>query len=345
MTRLESLPAPQHVQAPDTARSGPGAGAAKGVFLPALVVLTIGTVFVSVYLAAFHAPRPHRLPVAVVGPGRAADRVQAGLDAGLPGGFAVHDYPDVTGARRALAHRTVYAAYLTDGGTARLLYAGANGAGVTATVTGAFGAVSAAHGQHLATQDVLPASPGDTRGLSIFYSGFGVVLAGFLFGLMTYQAAPRLDYGRRMVSLLLFGVLGGLMVELVAGRGFHAVPGPFLGVAGVSALVAVAVGATTMTLVRLFGPAGMSLSSMLLLILGNATGGGILPARYLPGWLYPLHAGLPVGAGIRSIQGLAYFHHDGLTSGVLVLIAWTVVCAAVIRLRDSRLLRRRPAVS
>ena len=347
------LPRPQHhphrgqhrAHAVDAAPPGPGATGIRGVLLPVAVVLVIGTIFVSVYLAAFHAPRPHRLPVAVVGSSQTVDQVRTGLAAAQPGGFTVHAYPDAAAARQALQHRTVYAAYLaggsTTGGNPELLYAGANGTGVTATVTGAFGALAKVSGHPPATQDALPASSGDTRGLSVFYAGFGVVLAAFLFGSMTYQVAPRLEYRWRMVSLALFGVLGGTMVALVAGQGFHALPGPFLGVAGIAALMAVAVGGATMTLMRLCGAAGMSLASILLLILGNATSGGILPAAYLPGWLLPLHVLLPVGVGVQGIQGLAYFHQDGLAPALGVPAAWIAVCAAALYLRDVHTPRRR----
>ncbi|QMU73765.1 ABC transporter permease [Streptacidiphilus sp. P02-A3a] len=309
------------------------------MLLPVLIVLAIGTVFVSVYLAAFHAPRPHRLPVAVVGSAQTADRVGAALASAQPGGFEVRDYPDPAAARAAVEHRTVYAAYLppgTVGGSAELLYGGANGTGVTATVTGAFGGVAKAGGATLDARDVVPGSTGDTRGLSVFYAAFGVVLAGFMFGSTTYQLAPRLEYRWRMLSLLVFGALGGVMVALVAGQAFHALPGPFLGTAGVVALMATASGGATMALARLLGAAGVSVSSVLLLILGNASSGGILPAAYLPGWLHPLHAVLPVGVGVRAIQGLAYFRQDGLVSGIAVLVAWIAICAAALYLRDVR---------
>jgi hypothetical protein len=330
----ESPPRRHRAHAIDAAPSERGATGAKGVLLPALIVLVIGTIFVSIYLAAFHAPQPHRLPVAVVGSSQTLGQVESALDAAQPGGFDVRGYAYPADARFALDHRAVYAAYIATGGTPELLYAGANGTGVTATVTGAFGAVAKAGGQHLIAEDALPASSGDTRGLTVFYAAFGVILVGFMFGTTTYQLAPRLEYRWRMLSLLIFGALGGVMVALVAERAFHALPGPFAGIAGVVALMAMAAGGATMALMRLFGPAGVSLSSIVLLILGNASSGGILPADYLPGWLHPLHAILPVGVGVRAIQGLAYFGHDGLALGITVLTVWIVACAVVLYLRD-----------
>ncbi|MEV7734631.1 ABC transporter permease [Streptomyces sp. NPDC088921] len=327
-----------HPHAMDTAPAPEGATGLKGVLLPVVIVLAIGSIFVSVFLAAFHAPRPHDLPVAVVGTTQRLEQINEGLGRGLPGGFEVKRYLDESAARHALQDRKVYAAYVTDSGrSAELLYAGANGPSVTSTVTGAFTGVAKASGDRLTVQDVVPASAGDTRGMSVFYAGFGVVLAGFLFGLMTYQMAPRLEYRWRLVSLAAFSVLAGVIVAAMAGSlGFSALPGPFLGIAGVIALMAAAVGSATMTFMRLFGRAGMSLAAVVLLTFGNSTSGGTLPTAYLPGWLHPLSEILPVGVGVRAVQGLSHFNNDGVGVGVGVLAAWILVAAAVLYWRDAR---------
>lgn len=295
-------------------------------------MLVIGSLFVSVFLAAFHAPQPHHLPVAVVGTGAEADRIADGLERGMPGGFEVRGYPDEDSARQAVQERTVYAAYVRgDGASSELLYAGANGPSVTTTVVSAFSQVAQASGHRLDEQDIAPAPAGDSRSMSVFYAGFGVVLAGFLFGMMTYQMAPRLPYRRRMASLGAFSVLGGVAVALITGSlGFDALPGSFLGIAGIVALMAAAVGGTTMAFMRLFGKAGMSLASVVLLILGNATSGGTLPPAYLPEWLQPLSDVLPVGVGVRALQGLSHFDNDGLLVGVLILAAWTAATTAAL---------------
>ncbi|MFV2118629.1 ABC transporter permease [Streptomyces sp. Act-28] len=323
-----------------------GAAGLKGVLLPAVIVLIIGSVFVSVYLAAFHAPRPHQLPVAVVGTTQQSRQTAAGLEHGLPGAFAVQHYSQEDAARAAVEDRTVYAAYLADAADGpELLYAGANGPSVTSTVTEAFSSLAQADGHTLAPKDIVPAPAGDTRSMSVFYAAFGVVLAGYLFGMMTYQMAPRLRFRARMASLALFSVLGGVIVALLTGSlGFAALPGPFLGIAGIIALMAAAVGSATMAFMRLFGPAGMSLASVVLLILGNSTSGGTLPAAYLPDWLHPLSGVLPVGVGVRAIQGLSHFRDDGLTQGIVVLAVWTVLCAAVVYWRDPHTPRRRAAL-
>lgn len=325
----------------DNAPQQPGATGVKGVLLPVAIALTIGTIFVTVYLAAFHAPRPHRLPVAAVGRARQVLQVKAGIGAVLPGEFSVTRYPSEAQARQAIEHRTVYAAYISPGGPGgagrnpRLLYAGANGPAVTGTVTGTFDALAKNSGHSMTREDVVPASNGDTRGMSVFYAAFGLVLAGYLFGMTTYQIAPRMQFRRRMLSVAAFGVLGGAIIALLSGDiGFAALHGSFLVIAGVTAMMAAAASLATMAFVRLVKSAGLSLASVVLLTLGNSTSGGIMPVQYLPEALRPLSEILPVGVGVRAIQGAAYFHDDGLTRGVAVLAVWILACAAIIYARD-----------
>jgi ABC-type uncharacterized transport system permease subunit len=89
-----------------------------------------------------------------------------------------------------------------------------------------------------------------------------------------------------------------------------------------------------MVLLRLFGSAGVSLASILLLILGNSSSGGIMPAAYLPAWLRPLSEILPVGVGVRAMQGLDRFQDDGLTRALVILPLWVLGAAAVLYLKD-----------
>lgn len=317
-------PAPRTDAPPDR----PGLTGVRAVLKPVLTVLTIGLAFVAVFLAAFHTPDAHRLPVAVSASDKKAALFDVRLQRTAPDGFQIDRYPDDTSARRAVEHRQAYAALLARDGKPEIVYAGANGPGVTALV-------APLAGKNTPAVDILPLSEDDSRGLSVFYASFGLVLAGFLFSQTTYQVAPRLSFGQRVGSLALFAVLGGLATALIACTAFGAIPGQFLAVAGLVALLAGAVAAAGVLLIRVFGPAlGLPLGSIFLLVMDNATSGGVLPPEFLPGWLRPLASVMPAGVGVRALDGLAYFHHDGLVSGVVVLSAWITLCVTGLLLLD-----------
>ncbi|WP_394619431.1 hypothetical protein JNUCC0626_10125 [Lentzea sp. JNUCC 0626] len=305
----------------DAAPRGHAQTGMRGVMLPVLIGTLTGAIFVTVFLALFHAPTPHGLPLGIVG---AVDTVQARLDAQRPGAFTLTSFVDAQSATEAIRRREIYGAFLTNEG--KVLVAGANGPSVTATVSQALQAQPV---------DVLPSSAGDTAGLSTFYAGFGVVLAGFLFGQISYGMAPLLPLRRRLLSIGIFGALNGVLVAGISSS-LNALPGNVAVLALVVALVATAVAAATVTIIRLAGPVGTTISSVVLLILGNATGGGTLPVAYLPEWLQWASGVLPVGVGVRAIKGVSYFQNDGLATGLLVLAAWIAVCAGVLFLKDRR---------
>jgi hypothetical protein len=84
----------------------------------------------------------------------------------------------------------------------------------------------------------------------------------------------------------------------------------------------------------------MSLAAVVLLTFGNSTSGGTLPTAYLPDWLHPFSEILPVGVGVRAVQGLSYFNNDGLTVGIVVLVVWILIASATLYWRDARAPRR-----
>lgn len=306
----------------------------RGAAIPLLVGLLIGSIFVAVYLAAFHDPKPHDLSVAVVAPQSVVTRIEAG-SAENDDAFNVHSYDAEKSAVDAVRAGDEYGALVVGRAEAELFVAGANGPSVTQTLQGAFGAVTKASGTQLQVTDVKPLASGDSRGLSVFYGAFGVVLAAFLFGLTSMQVGATLPALWRAVSAVAFALLAGLVVAWLLGPVFHALPAPFGLTFGVVGLLALAIASSTAALLKLFGPAGTLIASVLLLVFGNATSTGILPAAFLPGWLEALTPVLPVGVAVQALRGGAYFQNHGVGTGVAVLLAWSIVAASLFVLAEA----------
>jgi hypothetical protein len=206
--------------------------------------------------------------------------------------------------------------------------------------------MTAAVGKPLPVTDVLPLAAGDSRGLSVFYAAFGVVLAGFLFAVSSYQIAPRLRLAVRVTSMLVFSAASGVMVALIAHTALSALPASFVVVTVVVGLLAWAAAAAAGLLLRVFGPLGMPVASVVLLILdGNATSGGILPTTFLPAWLSPLASVMPPAAAVRGLRGAAYFHDAHLTGAMVTLAAWGLGCLTLQYVLDRVAARRSRAAS
>jgi hypothetical protein len=312
----------------------------RGVVVPPLVATLVGFTFVVVFLDAFHSPVPHHLPVGVVGAPQDVQRVRTSLQQAQPGGFAVHRVADATTAQTAVLRHDLYGVYLP-GPPPKLVEAGANSQGVTMTLAQAFMPIAQQGGGQLQMQDLRPLVPGDTRGLGIFYGAFGVVLGGFLFGLLSYQAAPKLLLRWRLLSIVLFAVASGAVTALAADVLYAAVPAGFGVVFALVAMLALSVAATSAFVLRVVGSAATFLLSVSLITLGNATSTGNLPEEYLPPWMQPFSAILPPGVAVRALRGATYFDGDGIARAFVVLSIWSAVPLLLIGLVDLVSRRRR----
>ncbi|MFE2134584.1 ABC transporter permease [Streptomyces sp. NPDC059466] len=313
------------------------AGVRKAMLVPVVTALAIGTIFVAVYLAAFHAPSARHQPLGIAASDTVAARTELALNSAAPDAYTFHRYADADAARRAIVHDEVPAALVGDAHGMRLLAAGAQGPSVVSSLASA---ATEAGGPPGPVRDVRPLAAGEARGRWSVCASVGVGLAGFLFAVSSYQIAPRLALSARAASMLLFAAASGVTVALIAHSGFGALPAPFLTVAVVVGLLAWATAAATGVLLRLFGPIGMPVASVLLLILGNATSGGILPATFLPGWLVPLADLLAPAAAIQALRDAAYFDNAHLTGSLSALVAWVVGCLALQYLLDRVAARR-----
>src|SRR5215471_14250046 len=132
--------------------------------LPFAAGLSFALLFVLVMTTALWAPSPHGIPVGLVGPEAAADRVQSGLAARAPGAFSVHRYESQARAEQAIDGREVYGAFVVDRQGAHLLLASAAGVAATAVIRSAFTAAAAGAHLPLTVQDLKPLPAGDPNG-------------------------------------------------------------------------------------------------------------------------------------------------------------------------------------
>ena len=250
--------------------------------------------------------------------------------------------------------------------TAAILYVVALGLLI---VFGVMGIISFAHGAMLTV--------GGYAALLVTWAGWNpwlslpaAALAGLLAGAAMERTVLRPLYRRPLDAILAtwgLGIVIGQVITLAFGRQVQFAQSPLSGaatvlgetysqyrlllvvvavlLAGGIALMAAAAAGASMMFVRVLGGAGVSLGSVVLLVLGNSTSGGSLPTDFLPAWLYPLSRILPVGVGVRALDGLAYFHHDGLLTAVLVLSGWIVGSVAVLVLCDELDARHRAQAS
>ena len=153
--------------------------------------------------------------------------------------FEVHSYADADAARAAIREREVYGAVVPAEG--RVLVASAASPAVAQQLDGDWRRPARK------AEDVVPVAPGDPRGAALNLLFLPLMIA--CFPLAILLGRMRLPRRRLLGAVLGFSALSGLALTALL-RAMDALPGPYLAVSGVAALVVAAVGLTATGLVR-----------------------------------------------------------------------------------------------
>ena len=309
---------------PDQARRPPARFRPLAGFV--LASAAFAAIFVALILSAFHAPRPHDLPVGVVGPAAVTSRVEHALDSAVPGAFAWRGYPTGTAAQTGIAQRAVNGALVASGPSLRLLVAQGGGTAPAQFLTQAFGVVAARAGRHLAVADVVPPLPGDTEALSSFFVVLAVLIPSLAAGsgsaLALRRARPALAVAVPVAVAVVIGVVSAAIADGIAGLGHYAA------IAGVVALFSLAVAAPTAVLARIWPPL-VAVAVLVFIVFGIPVSGGPANlASFGPAFLRVLDPVLPLGVAASVVRNVVYFGGQATALHLWVLTAWALAGVA-----------------
>ena len=303
-------------------------------------LLAVQLLLVAAFVLPAHKPEPHGVPVGVAGPAPAAAAAERGL-AARGDAFEVHRYPDGARAQAAIERREVYGALLPADRTllvssaaspavAQLLTAGA------ASMAGAPGSAGAAGaaGAELRVRDVVPIAEADPRGATINLAFLPLIVV--CLPLVALLGRLELSPARLLGALAAFAALSGLLVVALVGAVLSALPGSYLALSAVAALIVLAVALPTAGFMRLLGPPGIGLGALLFLVIGNPGSGNASAPELLPGFWRVTGQLLPPGSGGQALRNVAYFDGHALAQPLLVLGAWALLGGALLFARRRR---------
>lgn len=286
----------------------------------AVAVVVVQALLVPLFAGLASDLAPRDLPVVVAGPAGAAEELAARLSAAGPGWFEVDQVGDAGAADRALRDREAYAAFVLGPEGPTLHTASAASPVVAQLLSQA--AAELGGGDQMPVVDVVPTGAGDPRG-----AGFS---AGFLPLLLTSVAAGALlliprGWRARLVGLGGYAVLAGLVGTLVLQTWLGVLPGGYLPVAAVVALLALASSAAVTGLGAVLGAPGAGLGALLGFLLGNPLSGVAAAPELLPQPWGQLGQLLPPGAGGTLLRSVAWFDGAGSIAALWTLVAWAVL--------------------
>jgi hypothetical protein len=280
-------------------------------------------------VAANHAPKPHDVPVGIIGTPPVVAAVAGPLGHRAPGAYRIHEYSSLAAARTAILHRTIYGAY-RPGASPLLLVASAASPSVATLLQQTFTTAARTQGHGLVVRDVVPLPSSDSRGATAFSVVLSLIIAGIMGSTVIYLLGQHRPPPVRLAVMFVLGISAGLVTALVTNVVIGAFPRHFLAVWGVAALFVLALGLSIAAFQVLVGAAGTAIGAVMFLVIGNPASGGSSAPELLPGFWRNLSQLLPPGAATTAMRDVVYFDGHGITHALVVLSAYAILGVTVV---------------
>ncbi|WP_030889586.1 MULTISPECIES: membrane protein [unclassified Streptomyces] len=324
---------------------GPRTPGRTGMLVLVVGVLLVQLGFLLSYIGSFHHPEPQRIPLAVAGPQQAAQKLDA-----LPGEpVRTTVVKDEAAARKRIMERDAEGAYVMDprGSTDTLLVASGAGGPQAQALRKAGERVAAEEDRTVRVQDVAPSGDQDYESLTAFYLIVGWLVGGYLVAsLLGVTAGTRpASTGRaglRLAGIALYSVLSGLGGAIIVDTVLGALPGHFVQLWWLGALLVFGTAAVTMALEAFFGIVGIGLAVVLFVVLGNPSAGGAFQKHLVPPFWRAIGDWIPTGAGTTAVRNIVYFSGNALATPLVVLAVWAA--AGTLLLLAGSVRRREPVM-
>jgi hypothetical protein len=322
---------------------------ARGAYRAALVILLIGTVMASLFVASYSLalgrPVPRHIPTGLVGDPARRPAIVDTLEEATDGALDFRPYPSVSAAETAIGEQKILAALALGSDRPQLLISSASGASVALVLQKVAEQVNdqlAPDGvPPLRVVDIRPLPPNDPLGLNSFYVTIAATVLGFVVMFQIRQHASALSLRDWLAVVGVLAVFGGLALTLVTGPLIHALPGPFPELWGALAAQIAIAALFNSTMLVLFGRWAIIPTWLMFIAFGNAWSGGAVAPSLLPAVYAIVGRFMPSGATVAILHNAAYFRHAQQIKPVVVDALWLVGClvALVIAVRA---LRRNP---
>ena len=296
-------------------------------------VLAVIFIFVSSNVAANHEPKPHDLPVGVVGSPQLVSATARQLDRRAPGAFQILGYRSPAAARTAILHRSVYGAF--DPGTPpSLLIADAASLPVATLLQDTFTAAAHAQGAPLIVHDLVPLPPTDPNGGTAFSATLNLIIAGILGSSMLYAVTRDRGLAVHLSAVVALGIGAGLLAAVATNVVVGAFTGQFLAIWGVAALFVLALALPIAFFQRLLGQPGTGVGLLVFIVVGDPSSGGATAPQLLPDPWRAISQALPPGAAVTAMRDAVYFHGYGATRALIVLGSYAALGAILAIIAD-----------
>lgn len=182
--------------------------------------------------------------------------------------------------------------------------------------------------------DLVPLAEGDGTGAGLAASVFPLVLSGMIGGILLTLLVQGVV--RRLVGLVVFGAMAGVVIALVMQTWFGILQGDWLLNATVIGLGVSATSALVIGLAAVMGPPGIAVAAIITLLIANPIAGAAAPPQFLPEPWGAIGQWFVPGASATLLRSVTYFPDAATAAQWTVLGAWLVAGIALALLGHRR---------
>jgi hypothetical protein len=291
-----------------------------------LGVFVLELLFIASYAGGLHKPQPRQVPVAVVGPAQAIERLQAAVSPLLK----LRPARSATAARAAIDDRKAYGALVFGRGGDTLIASQAPSSFTHEVVVQTLATVERKQGRPLRIVDVHRLPSSDPRGYTSFYVALSWVVGGYLAAIVIALARGSAARTRtlalaRVGALALYALASGVLGAVLTVPLMGLLHDHLWKLIAIGALLVFATAAATLALQAMLGILGTGLAIAAFVILANPASGGPFPRELLRDPWRSTGAYLPTGAGTDAMRNTLYFGGHATLRPLLILAIYAAV--------------------
>ncbi|WP_186315526.1 hypothetical protein [Catellatospora sichuanensis] len=294
----------------------------------AVAVMTLQALLLPLFAGPAANAAPRDLPVVVAGPAPAVAAFTSKIETMSPGAFEVTAVADADAADAAVLDREAYAAFILSPTGVTLHTASAAAPAVANLFNAVAAQLGAGSGMPVTVTDLAPLSADDPHGGGFAAGFFPLVITSMLAAIALYFAVA--GFAARVIGLFAFAALSGAAGATVLQSWLGVIGGDWWPVAGVIALLTLAISAAVHGLASVAGPRGIGLGAVLILLVGNALGAVGAAPELLPQPWGEFGQWLPIGAGATLLRSAAWFGGSGGGAAAWVLASWALAGLALL---------------
>lgn len=284
------------------------------------------------YLAGFHEPEPHHVPVAVVAQNEQATQAADQIQTALGDRIDVKVYPSQTLAEDAIKRLDVAGAYIPGKDGGQLLTAPAYSETLNTVVVKMFSAVSEKTHTPITIHEVVPLNEHDTAGQNAFFFLVVLSVSAYSLGIAIAVAGNSYSYRRRVGLMVPLGLLVATVDFLFARFAMNMFQGDEWATWLIAVLYMLIVLSVTIGLHPIVRRWSTLTFSAIFVALNFTSSGGVFEPVLQPaffGWLHNFW----IGSGfIQALRQTQYFPGADSAPGFGILAGWTVLAVLILLL-------------